>query len=117
MRKLVWCGAACVVAAAVAVYVAADYAAKHPDSYLGRCAAAAAYVGARSNPFTLAGSMMGQQGIQAVAKAGAGAVCGALEGDGQAEMAEIQKPAEACEPEERVEMREPEEAAEPVEPI
>jgi hypothetical protein len=118
MRKLVWCGAACAVAAAVAVYLAADYAAKHPDSYLGRCATAAAYLGARSNPFTLAGTVVGQEGVNAAARAGAGAVCGVLGCNGaQDEMAEIHKPAEACEPEERVEMREPEEAAEPVEPI
>jgi hypothetical protein len=119
MRKLVWCGAACAVAAAVAVYLAADYAAKHPDSYLGRCATAAAYLGAQSNPFTLAGTMIGQQGATTAARVGAGAVCGVLGCDGAGDdMAEIQKPAEACEPEERVEMREPEEADEPLdEPI
>jgi hypothetical protein len=118
MRKLVWCGVAVLVAGAVAVYVAADYAARHPDSYLGRCATAAACLGARSNPFTLAGSVIGQDAANTAAQVGAGAVCGALgQDDGQGEMAELQKPADACEAEERVEMREPEEAAEPVEPI
>src|SRR5206468_3435279 len=93
MRKLVWCGAALLVAGAVAVYVAADYAARHPDSYLGRCAAAAAYIGARSNLFTLAGTMIGQHGVNAAARVGAGAVCGILGHDGgQDEMAEIHKP-------------------------
>src|SRR5436309_3064220 len=37
MRKVFWCCAAGLVGCAAAVYAVADHAAKHPDSYLGRC--------------------------------------------------------------------------------
>jgi hypothetical protein len=118
MRKLVWCGAALMVGCAVAVYMAADYATKHPDSYLGRCAAAAASLGARGNPFALAASMVNPPSGHFAPPAGAGVACGAMGHDvALEEQAAEVKPAEACEPEERVEMQEPEEAAEPVEPI
>jgi len=50
MRKLVWTGTAVVVLGAAAVYLAADYAAHHPDSWFGRCTAAAGYLGSKCNP-------------------------------------------------------------------
>ncbi|MCI0459474.1 MAG: hypothetical protein L0Z62_21195 [Gemmataceae bacterium] len=65
MRKLVWCGAVVMVATAAAVYVAASHAAKHPDSYWGRCLAAAAYLGLHGNPF-VALQPMAEQGMRTV---------------------------------------------------
>jgi hypothetical protein len=52
MRKLVWAGTAVVVVYAAAVYLTADYAVRHPDSWIGRCTYIAAYVGSKCNPFT-----------------------------------------------------------------
>src|SRR5437016_924072 len=51
MRKYIWGGTAVVMLGAVAVYLAADYAGRHPDSWLGRCAETAGYIGMRCNPF------------------------------------------------------------------
>jgi hypothetical protein len=51
MRKLFWCGAACLVVFAAAVYYVADNAAKHPDSYWRRCLDYAASLGLYANPF------------------------------------------------------------------
>jgi hypothetical protein len=78
MRKLVWFGAILMVAAAVAVYMAADYAARHPESYLGRCAAAAVYLGAHSNPVTVTVEMVQGHGAHAAGRIGAAAICGVL---------------------------------------
>src|SRR5262245_4576259 len=82
MRKLVWCGAVVLVASAAAVYVAASHAAKHPDSYLGRCLRGAAYVGLHSNPFMAVtapvvqqGQQMGRMTCEAMAQGAAAAVC------------------------------------------
>jgi hypothetical protein len=50
MRKLIWGGVALAVCGGVAVCTAAHYAAEHPDSFLARCANAAAYVGSRCSP-------------------------------------------------------------------
>jgi len=50
MRKLVWAGTAMVGLGAAAVYLAADYAAHHPDSWIGRCTTVAGYLGSKCNP-------------------------------------------------------------------
>jgi hypothetical protein len=39
MRKVFWCGCLVAAVAAALVYVVADYATEHPDSFTGRCAA------------------------------------------------------------------------------
>jgi hypothetical protein len=51
MRKFVWAGTAVVVLGAAAVYYAADFAARNPDSWFGRCTYVAAYIGSKCNPF------------------------------------------------------------------
>jgi hypothetical protein len=118
MRKLVWFGAVMIVAAAVAVYMAADYAARHPESYLGRCAAAAVYLGAHSNPVTVTVEMVHGHGVHAAGRVGAAAVCGVL---GMPDCANPQgecavKPVPGADDE--GDIGEPAEAAEePVEPI
>jgi hypothetical protein len=113
MRKLVWCGAAFAVGAAAAVYMAANYAANHPDSYLARCAAGAAYVGTRANPFVLASGLVPTAGAQGNSVVG-GMVAGAAGCmHGQLEKCEAPKPVPAAEPDNP----EAAEAAEPVEPI
>jgi hypothetical protein len=109
MRKLVWFGAAVMVAGAVAVYLAATYAVRHPDSYLGRCAAAAVYVGARCNPVTVATEVARGDDAECPGQV-AGAMVGACVGAVQCEQAQVAKPVAACEPDAA-------EAAEPVEPI
>jgi hypothetical protein len=119
MRKLVWFGAAGMVACAVAVYLAADYAAQHPQSYLGRCAAAAVYLGARSNPITVAAEMAHGNGACAAGQVGAAAVCGILGAhDGAGDRPEVAvKPAPGADADDQDDLGEPAEAAEPVEPI
>jgi hypothetical protein len=118
MRKLVWFGAVMIVAAAVAVYMAADYAARHPESYLGRCAAAAVYLGAHGNPVTVAAEMTHGHGVHAAGQVGAAAICGVLG------MPDCANPHGECavkpvpDGDNQDEIGEPAEAAEePVEPI
>lgn len=117
MRKVVWLGAVLIVASAAAVYMAADYAARHPDSYLGRCAAAAVYISARSNPVTVAADMVRGDSMLVASKAGAAAVCGgALVPDGDNVDCEVAaKPQAGAEND--AQEREPAEAAEVTEPI
>jgi hypothetical protein len=121
MRKWVWYGVGMTVACAVGVYVAADYAAKHPDSYVGRCVLTAAHVGMRSNPLvvmepTLARRAVSEMAVQVghVVVVGVGANAGGPEHAGR-----IDKP--VCKPEgdpmmEAAEAAEPVEAEEPEQP-
>lgn len=56
MRKWIWSATALTMFAAVAMYLAAQHAAEHPDSLLARCFRTAGQVGMRCNPlvaFTL----------------------------------------------------------------
>ncbi len=108
MRKLVWCGAAVMVAGAAAVYVAAKHAADHPDSYWGRCAAAAAHLGARCNPFIAVNELMRDSGITKAAEFVGDAVVGRGEDcdEEAAECAGIHKPEGAAEAEENVAVEE-----------
>jgi hypothetical protein len=55
MRKWIWGGTALVVFAAVGVYLAANYAATHPDSWLGRSANLAQFVSQRCSPLLAIG--------------------------------------------------------------
>jgi hypothetical protein len=112
MRKLVWCGAALMVSGAVAVYLSADYAAKHPNSALGRCAAAAAYVGLCSNPFVHAAAL----GPTHLTHGSAALVGSAVGSHGQAVKCRVPKPVPGVEPEPR-EVREAAEPAELNEPV
>jgi hypothetical protein len=96
MRRLVWCGAAVLVATAAGVYMAASHAAKHPDSYWGRCLTAAATLGLHSNPF-LAVTPMATRGMR-MAEEACDAVAGGV-GAGGAVAGMIDKPVDgaACE--------------------
>src|SRR6266404_1169213 len=96
MRKLVWCGAAVMVAGAVGVFMAARHAADHPDSFWGRCTAAVADLGFRCNPFVAVSELVrdpnGKQHADAVQALAAGVVAGAQEAaEEAAECAEIQR--------------------------
>jgi hypothetical protein len=55
MRKLIWGGAVLTLGGAVAVYCAARYASRNPDSWAGRCARVASYLGTSYNPFLSVG--------------------------------------------------------------
>jgi hypothetical protein len=124
MRKLVWCGAALMVGGAVAVFLAANHAAKHPNSYLGRCAATAAYLGFRANPFVLATGLVPTVGGEPSNGLVGGVVAGAVgcihEQLGMAEVGLIRKPVppapEVREPAEAAELVEPDEPVEPIRP-
>jgi hypothetical protein len=61
MRKFVWAGTAVVVLCAAAVYLAADYAARYPHSWFGRCAYVAGYIGSQCNPFAGLGASLAHQ--------------------------------------------------------
>ena len=116
MRRVVWLGVVLIVASAGAVYMAADYAARHPNSYLGRCAAAAVYISARSNPVTVAADMVRGERAHLVGRAGAGVACGALAAD-CGNGAVVAKPIPGAEdPCEEPEAAEPAEVDEPIQP-
>jgi hypothetical protein len=61
MRKVIYGCAALVVAGAFAAYLAADHAARHPESLVGRCTVTAAQLGARINPFAMLGQAVARQ--------------------------------------------------------
>jgi hypothetical protein len=52
MQKYLWGGAALIVAGAAACYVGADYAARHPESFLARCCAAVSTASIHCNPLS-----------------------------------------------------------------
>jgi hypothetical protein len=53
MRKWAWSCLALVVLAVAGVYLAADHAARHPDSFIGRCAITATRLTSRISPIVL----------------------------------------------------------------
>jgi hypothetical protein len=50
MQKYLWGGAALIMVGAAACYVGVDYAARHPESFLGRCCAAVSTATIHCNP-------------------------------------------------------------------
>jgi hypothetical protein len=102
MRQFIWAGVAAVVVSVTAVYLAADHAARNPDSWFGRCISMAAYVGGKCNPFA---------GLSAAAARRATSdapppVCQAVEEpNADAEPGEQPVPAEAEEASEPIELR------------
>jgi len=50
MKKFFWCGCALAVLAAASIYVAADYAGRHPESMFSQCMATACRIGTVNNP-------------------------------------------------------------------
>jgi hypothetical protein len=58
MRRLFWCSAAVIVAAAAAVYGAAEYAQQHPGSFLARCSFATYHLMVEYNPLSRAGHVV-----------------------------------------------------------
>ncbi|MCC6420857.1 MAG: hypothetical protein IT429_21695 [Gemmataceae bacterium] len=99
MRKLVWCGAAVMVAGAAAVYMTASHAAKNPDSYWGRCFNVAAHLGIRSNPFVLLNNAACQSAAAAAAHRHGGLACGAVAGQCAEDevVTHVHKPADVVE--------------------
>ena len=64
MRKLLWLCAAAAVLAAVAVYLAADHAGRHPRTLLGRCLVGAYHAGTQYNVFYSAGKAAAEHTTQ-----------------------------------------------------
>jgi hypothetical protein len=67
MRKIVLAAVAVVVVGTAAMYLAADHAARNPDSWFGRCIYVAGYIGSRCNPFAGIGAAAARRALPAQA--------------------------------------------------